>query len=145
MEWGDPKPKQRDRGATMGHAFLSAGWFDEAERIRNEIDPPVPDMIKGLVINLVVKNGPQGDIEAKIESGRFVQGLAAGAPTKLTVPYEVAKKMFIEQDAQASMQAFMSGQIQVEGDMTKIMMMQAAGPPSEQALEVQKRVRAMTD
>jgi hypothetical protein len=129
----------------MGHSFLSDGWFEEAEKIRAEIDPPVPEIVKGLVINLVVTNGPDGQIEAKIEAGRFVKGLADAAPTKLTVPYDVAHKMFIEQDPQASMQAFMSGQIQVEGDMTKVMAMQAAGPPSEQALQVQARIREMTD
>lgn len=129
----------------MGHAFLSTGWFDEAEKIRADLNPPVPDMIKDLVINLVVKDGPDGDIEAKIQAGRFVKGLADEAPTKLTVPYDVAKKMFIEQDPQASMQAFMSGQIQVEGDMSKMMAMQAAGPPSEEAVEVQKRIFDMTD
>lgn len=129
----------------MAHSFLSDGWFDEAEKIRAEIEPEVPEMVQGLVINLVVTDGPDGHVEAKMEAGRFVKGLADDAPTKLTVPYEIAKKMFIEQDPQASMQAFMSGQIQVEGDMTKIMQMQAAGPPSEKAIEVQKRVREMTE
>ena len=129
----------------MAHRFLSDGWFDAAEAIRTEINPPVPEMIQDLVINLVVKDGPEGDIEAKIEAGRFVKGLADEAPTKLTVPYDVALKMFIDQDPQASMQAFMSGQIQVEGDMTKVMAMQAAGPPSEEALAVQARIKEMTD
>jgi hypothetical protein len=129
----------------MAHQFLSDGWFEEAERIRAEIDPPVPAMIQDLVINLVVKNGPGGDIEAKMSGGRFLKGLAADAPTKLTVPYDIAHKMFIEQDPQASMQAFMSGQIQVEGDMSKIMAMQAAGPPSPEALQVQSRIKEMTE
>jgi putative sterol carrier protein len=129
----------------MAHAFLTDGWFNEAEKIRAEIDPEVPEMIQDLVINLLVKDGPDGDIEAKMEAGRFVKGLADEAPTKLTVPYDIAKKMFIEQDPQASMQAFMSGQIQVEGDMTKLMAMQAAGQPSEKALEVQKRISEMTE
>lgn len=129
----------------MAHRFLSDAWFEEAERIRSEVDPPVPEIVQGLVINLVVKEGPEGDIEAKLEAGRFIKGLAEGAPTKLTVPYDIAKKMFIEQDPQASMQAFMSGQIQVEGDMTKVMAMQAAGPPSAEALEVQARIREMTE
>jgi hypothetical protein len=129
----------------MGHQFLSDGWFDEAEKIRAELNPPVPEIIQDLVINLVVKDGPEGDIEAKIEAGRFVKGLAAEAPTKLTVPYDIAKKMFIDQDPQASMQAFMSGQIQVEGDMTKVMAMQAAGPPSEEAVQVQNRIQEMTE
>ncbi len=129
----------------MAHAFLTDGWFDEAEKIRAEINPEVPEMMKDLVINLVVKDGPDGDIEAKMEAGRFVKGLADEAPTKLTVPYDVAKKMFIDQDSEASMQAFMSGQIQVEGDMTKLMAMSATGEPSEKALMLQKRISEMTE
>ena len=129
----------------MGHVFLSDSWFEEQERIRTEINPPVPDVIKDLTINLVVTGGPDGDVSARMEAGRFLKGLADAAPTKLTVAYDVAKKMFIEQDQQASMQAFMSGQIQVEGDMSKIMMMQAAGPPSEEAIKVQNAVKEMTD
>lgn len=128
----------------MGHTFLSDSWFDEAERIRAEVDPAVPDAIKNLVINLVVTNGPTGDIEARIDAGRFTKGLAANAPTKLTVPYDVARKMFIEQDPNASMQAFMSGQIKVEGDMTKLMAMQAGGPPSEAQKKVSDAITKMT-
>ena len=70
----------------MGHVFLSDGWFDEAEKIRAEANPEVPAAVQGLVINLVVKDGPDGDIEARMDSGRFVKGLSADAPTKLTVP-----------------------------------------------------------
>jgi hypothetical protein len=129
----------------MGHAFLTDSWFDEAEKIRAEVDPEVPDALKDLVINLVVKDGPDGDIEARMEAGRFAKGLADEAPTKLTVPYDIAKKMFIDNDQNASMQAFMSGQIQVEGDMAKLMSMQAGGPPSADAVKVQEAVAAMTD
>ena len=37
--------------------------------------------------------------------GQFERGLVEGAPTKLTVPYDVAKAMFIEGNQQAAMQA----------------------------------------
>ncbi len=129
----------------MGQVFLSDSWFEEAEKIRAEVNPEVPDAIKDLVINMVVKDGPEGDIEARMEAGRFAKGLADDAPTKLTVPYDVAKKMFIEQDQNASMQAFMSGQIQVKGDMAKLMSMQAGGPPSADAQKVSDAIAAMTD
>jgi putative sterol carrier protein len=128
----------------VAHAFLSDAWFKEAERIRNEINPPVPDVIKNIVVNLVVKNGPEGDVEARIQGGKFEKGLAASAPTKLTVPYDVAKAMFISGDQQASMQAFMTGQIQVEGDMGVLMQMQMAGTPSAEAVQLQERVKGMT-
>ena len=125
--------------------FLSQSWFDEAEVIRAKINPAVPDAIKDLVINLKVTGGPDGDIEAKMAGGKFEQGLAADAPTTLSVPFDIAKKMFIEGDQQASMQAFMSGEIRVEGDMSKIMQMQTAGPPSAEAQKVQELVKEMTD
>ncbi len=129
----------------MGFQFLSDGWFEEAERIRAEINPPVPDAIKDLVINLVVTAGPDGDVEAKMAAGRFEKGLADDAPTKLTVPFDVAKKMFIEGDQNASMQAFMSGQIKVEGDMAKIMAMGGAGGPSPEQEKLQEQIKAMTE
>ncbi len=128
----------------MAHSFLSDSWFQEAERIRVEINPPVPDAIKNIIVNLVVKNGPDGDVEARIQAGKFEKGLAASAPTKLTVPYDVAKAMFISGDQQATMQAFMTGQIQVEGDMGVLMQMQMAGPPSAEAVKLQERVKSIT-
>ena len=128
----------------MGFKFLSDGWFEEAERVRGEIDPPVPDLLKDLVINLKVTGGPEGDIEARMAAGRFEKGLAAEAPTTLTIPFDVAQKMLIEQDQNAAMQAFMSGQITVEGDMTKIMTLQAV-QPSPESKKVQELIRAMTE
>lgn len=129
----------------MGFRFLSDAWFQEAERIRAEINPAVPDAIKDLVINLKVTGGPVGDIEARMAAGRFEKGLAADAPTTLTLPHEVAKKMFIDQDQNAAMEAFMSGGIKVEGDMGSLMGMQAAGAPSAESEKVQELIRAMTE
>ena len=128
----------------MAHAFLSAGWFDEAEKIRQEINSPVPEAARDLVINLVVTGGPDGDIEVKMSGGKFEQGLAADAPTKLTVPYAVAKSMFIDGDQQAAMEAFMAGKIQVEGDMSKLMAMGGggggAGPGAQKLRERLKEI-----
>ena len=128
----------------MSHAFLSDDWFAEATKIFEEISPPVPDVLQKLVINLRVKGGPDGDVEARMAGGQLLKGLGEGAPTTLNIPYDVARKMLIDNDQNAAMQAFMGGQIQVEGDMSQIMAMQAAGPPSPEGLQVAERVRAMT-
>lgn len=129
----------------MGLQFLSSEWFEESERLRVEIDPPVPEIIAKLVINLKVSEGPSGNVEARMEGGRFLRGLAEKAPTTLSVPYDIARQMFIEGDQAASMQAFMSGQIKVEGDMAAIMGMQAAGPPGPEAKQLSEKIKAMTD
>src|SRR3546814_14477060 len=100
-------------------------------------------------INITVTGGPDGDVDVHLAGGAFDRGHTEGAPTRLTVPYEVAKKLFIDGDQSAAMQAFMSGQIKVEGDMTKAMALTTvtttAEPQASQAnladLTTQGRVR----
>jgi putative sterol carrier protein len=43
------------------------------------------------------------------------------------------------------MQAFMSGQIKVEGDLTKLMAMQAGGAPTTEQQEFQAKLKALTE
>jgi hypothetical protein len=129
----------------LGHQFLSDSWFDEVERLRDAADIPVPDVIKDLVINVEIDGGPDGQVTAHMKAGRFEKGLAEGAPTKLKIPFDIARKMVLEGDQNAATQAFMSGQIQVEGDMSKIMAMGAAGPPGEAQKALEAQIRAMTE
>jgi len=129
----------------LGHQFLSDSWFDEIKELRDAADIPVPEAIKDLVINVEVTGGPGGDVTAHMKAGRFERGLAEGAPTKLVIPFDIAKKMVVQGDQNAATQAFMSGQIKVEGDMTKLMAMQGAGPPSEAQKELEEKIRAMTE
>ena len=129
----------------MPYPFLSEPWFDEVEKLRDEAPEP-PAAMKDLTLNIVVAGGPDGDKEVHLAAGQFERGLVDGAPTKLTVPYDVAKAIFIEGNQQAGMQAFMSGQIKVEGDMTKLMTMQAgAGAASAEQTAFQEKIRALTE
>ena len=125
----------------MGLQFLSEEWFTEVRKLMDEAgiaeDPNAPTM------NIVVTGGPGGDKELHSKGGNFGEGLV-DAPTKMIVPFEVAKKVFIDQDQQAGMQAFMQGQVKVEGDMSKLMAMQTQQPSAEQKALMDK-VAAMTD
>ena len=96
-----------------------------------------------ITLNIVVTGGPVRRQRAALAGRRLRRGPHRGAPTKLTVPYEVAKKVFIEQDQQAGMQAFMQGQIKVEGDMSKLMAMQTQ-QPSPAAAELGKKIAEIT-
>jgi hypothetical protein len=127
----------------VAHIFLSDPWIDAIEALRDEAPEP-PAVMKDLVLNLTVVGGPDGDRDMHLNSGQFERGHAEGAPTKLTVPYDVAKDLFIEGNPQAAMQAFMSGQIKVEGDMTKVMAMQAAGAPSPEQAAFQEKIKGLT-
>ena len=127
----------------MPYTFLSDEWLDEVQKLAAEAG--TGGMPEGVELNLVVTGGPQGDRELHVANGTFASGLKDGAPTKLTVPYDVAKNMFVKGDQAAAMQAFMSGQIKVEGDMTKLMAMQAGGGASAaDSAALQEKLKAIT-
>ncbi|MEY2477710.1 MAG: hypothetical protein QOG87_3025 [Actinomycetota bacterium] len=125
----------------MPHQFLSDDWLAEVKKISDELgagSSSGPD----ITVNVVVTEGPEGDRELHLENGVFGTGLVDGAPTKLTLPYSVATDMFVSGNQQAAMQAFMAGQIKVEGDMTKLMAMQSQGGGSNP--ELTKRLKEIT-
>ena len=127
----------------MSYVFLSDDWFDAVEGLRDEL-PEAPAAMADLKLNIVVSGGPDGDREIHMAGGQFERGLADGAPTKATVPYDVARSMFVDGNQAAAMQAFMSGQIKVEGDMTKLMAMQSAGGPTPEQQALQAKLQALT-
>jgi hypothetical protein len=122
-------------GDNVAHEFLSDGWFEAVEALG---PPPPPSGPDPGPINLVVTRAEGDDVQLHFAAGAMVRGLDAGAPTTLTTPYDVAKALFVKRDQQAAMQAFMSGQIKVEGDMSKIMSMGSATPTPEQEAFSQK-------
>ena len=127
----------------MPHTFLSDAWLDEAKKINEEVGGGA--MPAGIQRNVFVTGGPEGDKELHMSSDGFGGGFLEGAGTKLILPFDLAKKMFIEGDQSAGMQAFMSGQIKVEGDMTKLMAMQGApAGGADKAAEIAEKLKAIT-
>ncbi|HEX3566990.1 MAG TPA: SCP2 sterol-binding domain-containing protein [Acidimicrobiales bacterium] len=128
----------------MSHPFLSEEWLAAVEELQVDAPEPLPAM-KDLTVNVVVQGGPDGDHEIHLNGGQFERGLADEAPTKLIVPYDTAKALFVEGNPQAAMQAFMSGQIKVEGDMSKLMAMQGGmATPSPEQKAFQEKLQALT-
>jgi len=101
-------------------------------------------------MNQVITDVPfgPGTLEAHMDtsSGELEMdtGHIENADVKVTLDYETAKAIFVEGNPQAGMQAFMAGKIKVEGDMTKLMAMQA-GPPDPSAAEVSKKIQDITE
>ena len=79
-----------------------------------------------------------GDVKTFIDTtdGRLVmrKGEIESADVTLTTDYATARALFVDQDPQAAMQAFMSGKIKVQGDMSKLMMLQAGRRTTRQRL-----------
>jgi hypothetical protein len=134
------------------YPFLSDEWLDEARKIRAEYEgktPPIPHVVR---MNLVVTAVPfsDDDILAHMDTSEGELVLDTGhleeQDLKVTVDYVTAKAILIEGNPQAGMQAFMAGKVRVEGDMAKLMALQAtpaAGDPS--AAELAQRLRDITE
>jgi hypothetical protein len=129
--------------------FLSDEWMTAAKAIREGYRGRTPTMANSMRMNLRVSDVPfgAGTLEAHIDtsSGELEMELGHLEAPDLTVglDYLTAKAILVEQNAQAGMQAFMSGRVKVEGDMTKLLAMQAAPDPT--ALEMASAIRDITD
>ena len=128
----------------MPYPFLSDEWLTEVKALATQGDSTM--MPAGVQLNMVVTGSPAGDKELHISDGSFGTGLVDGCPTKVTVPYAVARNMFVNGDQAAAMQAFMSGQIKVEGDISRLMAMQSQGAnaASPAQAKMQEKLREIT-
>ncbi len=135
----------------MPHPFLSEAWIAEARKVREKYEgraPKVPFVVR---MNQVVTKVPFGDgtIHSHLDtsSGELVMELGHldNPDLVVTTDYETARTIFIGQDPQAGMQAFLSGKVRVEGDMTKMMLMQTTQQPDDElAKQIAVEIQAIT-
>ncbi|MDP4928523.1 MAG: SCP2 sterol-binding domain-containing protein [Ilumatobacteraceae bacterium] len=134
----------------MSHQFLSESWIEAARDIRHRYSGDVPAIDVVVRINVITTKVPFGDgsISAYIDTsnGRLEMELGSIEESDLTVTtdYETARKLFVEQDPTASMQAFMAGRIKVEGDITRLMVMQTSLPQTDKTDAVAAEIKAIT-
>lgn len=125
--------------------FLSDEWFVKVDEMRAAAgDLDIPETLAAVTINVTVTEEGSDDLKMNLNGGDFVKDHAGDAPTTLTLTADLAKKIFIDGDSQAGMQAFMAGEIKVEGDMSKIMELQMV-QPSEPQKALLKQIREITD
>jgi hypothetical protein len=131
----------------MSYPFLSDPWFDAVESLRDKA-PTAPEEVADIAVNMVVTGGPDGDRALHFAAGRFDRGMVDGAPTTVTVPHRVARAMLVDLDPEVAITAFMTGEIRVEGDLTKLMELQQSGgamlAPTPEQLAFIGQLRALT-
>ena len=125
-------------------AFLTDDWFTKvAELTAQAGDLNLPPALNALAINLIVTDAAH-QIELALASGKLQKGLAEHAKTTLTMDAETLRKVFLEYDMTAAMQAFMTGKIKVQGDMSQLMLLQTAKASAEQKA-LFKNILAVTE
>ncbi|CAM8648289.1 MAG: SCP2 sterol-binding domain-containing protein [Actinomycetia bacterium] len=132
------------------YPFLSPDWMNAARTLRETL--PRPDTAPPVAVrmNLVVTDTPfDADVQGHVDTtdGEVIieDGHLDGPDLTVTVDYETARAIFIDQDAAAAMQAFMGGRIKVDGDLTKMLAMQAsAAAPDANAQALADALRDIT-
>jgi hypothetical protein len=135
------------------YEFLSPEWIDAAIALRDEYADRLPEPPAVVRMNLVITDVPHGEsqIEASVDTGDHgllpVLGHLESPELTVTLEYDVAKALFVGQDPEAVGQAFFGGRIRIDGDMSRIFLLQSFQPSEDQkalADEVNARLLAMT-
>ena len=135
------------------YQFLTDEWLEQTRRIREEYKDQVPEVQVSVRMNQVINEVPFGDgtvhVHVDTSSGRLDidTGHLESPDLTVTLSYATAKAILVDADAAAAMNAFMSGRIKVDGDITKLLALQtvgvgAAGSPA--AAQLVKRIHDIT-
>jgi len=131
------------------HAFLSDAWLDTLIGLNQEYADKVPAPIVKMRLNQNVTGVPFGEgtvqIHTDTSTGKPIvgRGHLENPEVTITVDYETARALIVQGDQAAAMQAFMSGKIKVDGDMTKIMV--PPPPKNEAQIELDQKIKDMTE
>ena len=131
------------------YLFLSDEWVEEAQRIRAEHQGNGDAVAQAIRMNLQITEVPFGEgiVAAHLDTTAGVIDVDFGhvdeADLTVVAAYEVVKAILVEGNIQAGMQAFMAGRVRVEGDLSKLLTLQTAGPdPAAQSIA--ERIKEIT-
>jgi len=136
------------------HPFLSPAWIAAAREIHDEYRDRVDEPTEALRLNVTVTDAPFSETEVlghiDTTDGSLVpdDGHLDEVDVSVTVPYGIARQLLVDPQPENVMIAFMSGEIEVQGDITLMMSLQdIEASPEQQALaeEVVARLTAITD
>jgi len=128
----------------MAFAFLSPEWFAEVDKlIAAAGDLQIPAAMKAAEINVTVTS-PGGNKLAYVKGGALFRGHHDNAPTAITLDETLARKVFVDADTAAGIQAFLAGELVATGDLKQLVAMQMEEPSAPQKA-LAKRIAAITE
>lgn len=136
------------------HPFLSPAWIDAARALHDEFADRITPPDEVVRMNVTVVDAPfsDGEVLGHLDTtdGSIIpeEGHLDDPDVAIRVPYDVARGLLVDQQYENLMISFMSGEIEVEGDVTMVMSLQDIDPtPAQQALaeEVATRLSDITE
>jgi putative sterol carrier protein len=132
------------------YVFLTEEWIEQAKAIREESGVDATPPAHAMRMNQIITEVPFGDgeIKAHLDTSegelKMDLGHIENPDLTVTLDYATAKAILVEGNPQVGMQAFMAGKIKVDGDITKLMAMQA-GAADPSAAAVAAAIQEMTE
>ena len=128
----------------MGFRFLSDEWFEKVKELTQAAeDLGLSDTAKSIILNIKVTKD-DGICDMCIEGGIIRKGQNRASAITISVPYDIARKMFVDQDQNAGTQAYMSGKLKIEGDLNKLMASVSIQPTAAQQ-KLSKQIQDITE
>ena len=133
----------------MPYPFLSPEWMDAAKAIREKYADQAAAINFSIRMNQVITDTPfDGDVKLYLDTSSGALVMESGEldtpDLTLTTDYDTAKKIFVDQDQAAGMQAFMAGKVKVQGDMMKLMAMQTSMPQDDVTQTIADEIKGIT-
>jgi hypothetical protein len=136
----------------MPYPFLSEEWIAAARDIRAKYSnvEAATEIAVAVRINQVISDVPfgSGTIQAYFDTSQGMLQMELGAldnpDATITTDYHTARSIFVEQDPTAGMQALLSGKVAVEGDMLKLLALQATIVNAGAAEEIAAEMKGIT-
>lgn len=134
------------------YQFLTDEWIEEARKIRSAAEADGGGLSVGHAVrmNLVITEVPfgTGTLDAHVDTSSGLADIDSGhvdpVDMTVTVDYGTARAILVEGNTQVAMQAFMTGRIKVEGDVSKLLELQSSSP-GPAAAGLAQRLREITE
>lgn len=110
----------------MKYEFLSEDWLAAVEKLRDSVDGLIDDAaIAGLSININVVGSPAGEINLHLcGSSALRPGSLPRPRTVVTLSYVAAQSLFVSADVAGALEAFMVGELEIEGEVADLVLAQ---------------------
>lgn len=124
--------------------FLSQEWFDKVAELNSQAgELPLSPAIEKAVFNLQVLQN-ENDIKLHLKSGKIAQHFADNAQATVRLDDETLAGLIAGKDIGVVLEAFMTGKIRIDGDMSAVLALQSAKPSTEQKA-LYKQILAVTE
>lgn len=123
--------------------FLSQAWFDEVATLNaNAGELNLPPNLASLVLNANITG--DNPVALHLKDGKIGQNHVDNAVSTVSIDSDTLAQLIAGKDTSVALEAFMTGKIRIDGDMSAVLALQSAKPSTEQKA-LYKQILAVTE